>query len=145
MFLFVKIEITLLLILQFSHNVYGQSNITINEKIVSVSFADTFEKKLPKKKLMAFVNKQSYFNPLNYLGAGLLFVYQNVISEQIQADCCYEISCSQYTKLSIERYGSLIGILNGFNQWSECFNAAIYEHPPVYRNSNHKIVNHFEN
>ena len=90
-----------------------------------------------------FKHRASYFNPLSYAGAGLLFIYQNVFSEQIQADCTYMVSCSQYTKLCIERHGILKGTLMGFNQLSECFPAARYEHPVTSTHLN-KIDNRFE-
>ncbi|MBA3681277.1 MAG: membrane protein insertion efficiency factor YidD [Bacteroidetes bacterium] len=121
---------------------YSQTENSINEKMLSVSFDHS--EKPEKRKLLTFKKKSSYFNPLNYLGAGALFVYQNIFSEQIQASCTYEISCSQYTKISIQKFGFFKGVLKGFNQLSECAPTAIYEHPPVYVNGDQQIINHFE-
>lgn len=117
---------------------------SINEKLVNVSFKGSIEKQPAKKQLLIFKKRASYFNPLNYLGAGLLYTYQNLVSEQIQASCTYEISCSEFTKFSIQRHGFFIGTLKGFNQLSECINAAKYEHPRVFLNNNHKIINSVE-
>jgi uncharacterized protein len=121
-----------------------QSEATLNEKIVNISFENHSKQKVEKRKLLSFKKKAAYLNPLNYLSTGFLFVYQNIFSEQIQANCTYETSCSEYAKLSIQKYGFFIGALKGFNQLSECAPNAIYEHSPVYINTDGKIINHFE-
>mgnify|MGYP001627280969 CR=1 FL=1 len=64
--------------------------------------------------------KRNHTGILTGLSASLLYVYQNVLSEQIQADCTYQITCSQYTKWCIERYGSMKGIWAGINQFMKC-------------------------
>jgi uncharacterized protein len=86
----------------------------------------------------------SRYNPLVYAGAALLYVYQNVISDQLQANCMYEISCSEYARRSIRRYGLFSGMLRGFSQLSECFNGAVYEHPRLFVNGDRKIINPVE-
>jgi putative component of membrane protein insertase Oxa1/YidC/SpoIIIJ protein YidD len=125
----------------------SQSNtgLNINQKIIEKSFDDMDRNVVKKRKILAFKKKHSQLNPLNYIGAGLLYVYQNIFSEQIQAECAYEVSCSEYTKLSIQQRGFLIGTLSGFNQLSECFPGAKFEHPPAFVNySNQKIINSSE-
>ena len=135
----------LLLMIAYVSTSFGQNeDNSINAKIINVSFDSTAKNKPEIRKLLSFKKKYSYFNPLNYLGVGILYVYQNIFSEQIQASCNYQLSCSEYTKLSIQRSGFFIGTLKGFNQLSECAPTAIYEHPPIYVNSDGKIINHFE-
>jgi len=73
----------------------------------------------------------------------LLFFYQRVVSEQIQSDCMYEISCSNYTKLSIEKFG-FAGFLLGINQWNNCFPNVIYDEPNYKRSDNLKVINEIE-
>ncbi len=80
-------------------------------------------------------------NPLYYISAGLLYTYQNIISEQIQADCMYEVSCSQYAKLSVQKYGILRGTLLGFHQLNNCIPSAIYDYPDFKINKDEKIIN----
>jgi putative component of membrane protein insertase Oxa1/YidC/SpoIIIJ protein YidD len=123
---------------------FSQGDKTINEKILNISFDNIAVHKTGKGKLFSFKKKRSYFNPLNYLGAGILYVYQNIFSEQIQANCTYEVSCSEYTRLCIQKFGFFTGTLKGFNQLSECTPNTIYEHSPAYINSDGKIINHFE-
>jgi uncharacterized protein len=119
-----------------------ESKTSMNEKLVSASFENKSEPK--KAPFLFFKKRSSYFNPLSYLGAGMLFVYQNMFSEQIQADCVYETSCSEFTKRCIHKSGFFIGTLKGFNQLSECSPAAIYEHAPINVNSRQKIINRIE-
>ena len=107
---------------------FGQ-NKNVSNELVKASFDKSYRTRSEKRKLLTFKKKYARFNPINYLGAGLLFVYQNVMSEQIQADCTYKISCSEFTKLSIQEYGFIKGTLNGFNQLSECHPQSLYEHP----------------
>lgn len=112
----------------------------VSEKVSEVSFDKKAEIKKPTKRYFSFKNRTSYFNPLAYVGSTLLFIYQKVISQQIQANCAYQTSCSEYTRLSIQQHGFILGTLNGLNQISECFEGAIYEHPPVFINQT-KIIN----
>jgi putative component of membrane protein insertase Oxa1/YidC/SpoIIIJ protein YidD len=81
---------------------------------------------------------------LNYLAAGLLFFYQSILSEQIQADCTYEISCSNYTKQCINKDGFIIGSLKGLHQLNTCFPANIDDCPNYKVSTNLKIKNQVE-
>ncbi|MBA3663686.1 MAG: membrane protein insertion efficiency factor YidD [Bacteroidetes bacterium] len=119
-----------------------QTTNTINEKMIYISFEKNPAS--PKRKLLTFKKTASYFNPMNYISAGALFLYQNLFSEQIQAACTYETSCSEYTKLCIQKYGFIKGTLKGFNQLSECAPTAVYEHEPVNVNNGGKIINPLE-
>jgi putative component of membrane protein insertase Oxa1/YidC/SpoIIIJ protein YidD len=136
--------ILFLLILYASDSFSQDGKNNISEKMLQVSFDKASINKPEKRKWLSFKKKSAYLNPLNYLGEGMLFVYQNIFSEQIQASCNYEVSCSEFTKLSIQTSGFFIGTLKGFNQLSECAPTAIYEHPPVFINNDGKIINHFE-
>ena len=129
----------------FSIQIYAQQiSSTLNQNIISVAFdKNKGEVTLSKRKYLSLKNKSiaQKLNPMLYIGASLLYFYQNVISEQIQANCVYEISCSEYTKKSIEKNGFIKGTLSGFHQLSNCFQGAIYEHPVYMINENGKINN----
>jgi hypothetical protein len=60
-----------------------------------------------------FIENSNKHSIMNKIAGGMIYFYQNVISEQIQAGCSYEISCSQYLKLCIEKYGFVIGTFAG--------------------------------
>jgi putative component of membrane protein insertase Oxa1/YidC/SpoIIIJ protein YidD len=119
-------------------------NHSINKEIISTVFeSNENSTALKKKKILSLKNKSfaQKLNPFLYLGATLLYVYQNTVSEQLQANCMYQISCSEYTKKSIEKNGFVKGTLSGFHQLSNCFQGAIYEHPVYMINENGKINN----
>ena len=101
--------------------------------------------KPPGRKILDFKNKGTLakLNPINYLSAGLLFFYQRIVSEQIQANCMYETSCSNYTKSCIERHG-FRGFLLGIDQMSNCFENVIYDYPKYKISENFKVNNQIE-
>jgi putative component of membrane protein insertase Oxa1/YidC/SpoIIIJ protein YidD len=98
------------------------------------------------RKFVSLKNKKTIakINPITYVGAGLLFFYQNILSEQIQANCNYEISCSNYTKLCIEHYGFIKGSLQGLHQLSNCFPSSLDECARYKITGNLKIDNQIE-
>ncbi|MCA6436767.1 MAG: membrane protein insertion efficiency factor YidD [Bacteroidota bacterium] len=98
-----------------------------------------FEKPTPKTRI--FVKPKYKYNPIGYLGTGALFIYQNVISEQIQATCAYHYSCSEFTKLCIRDYGFLKGTFIGLHQIMSCLPFVKYDTHPLYLNSNDLIIN----
>jgi putative component of membrane protein insertase Oxa1/YidC/SpoIIIJ protein YidD len=117
---------------------------TLNHNVISVAFEQiTPNSILRKRKFLSLKNKSiaQKLNPFLYIGASLLFVYQNIVSEQIQAECVYQLSCSEFTKKSIEKNGFIKGTLAGFHQLSNCFQGAIYEHPVYTINEFGKINN----
>ena len=122
-----------------------KTSFTLQQKLLKASFDTTLHQKTKARKLVSPKNDIAKINPLFYLGGTLLFLYQNVFSEQIQAQCAYQISCSEYTKLSIQKKGLLFGTLSGFNQLSECFPYIQHDHPPLFINyNNQKIINSSE-
>lgn len=100
----------------------------------------------PRRKLLDLQHAKvsTKLNPLTYLAAGLMFTYQNVISEQISANCSYEISCSEYTKKSIEYHGLIKGTLIGLHQLTNCSPGAKYDHCEHAVSNENKILNHIE-
>ncbi len=78
------------------------------------------------------------------LSKHLLLFYQNFISEQIQANCLYKISCSENMKQSINYYGFLRGFLMGLNQLQNCAHSVKKDYPSNYI-KNDKIINYIIN
>lgn len=115
----------------------GQSN-WLSKEITAGSFQ--YEETQSARKTLR-LKKRSRYNPFAYAGAGLLFFYQNVLSEQVQASCMYEVSCSEFTKVAIREMGVVEGILRGLNQLTECHAGILYEYPAIAISSNNKINN----
>jgi putative component of membrane protein insertase Oxa1/YidC/SpoIIIJ protein YidD len=59
-------------------------------------------------------------NPVNLLIGGSLYVYQNVFSKHISADCLFTPSCSEFSKQSIKKYGLFKGILLSIDRLNRC-------------------------
>lgn len=93
------------------------------------------KKERPKRKGLQKINPLSYL-----LDAGIL-TYQAVFSEQLQSDCQYEISCSEYTLRCIRKFGAVKGMLMGFSQLQDCHAQSKYEHEAIALNTRHKIKN----
>jgi putative membrane protein insertion efficiency factor len=54
------------------------------------------------------------------LGNALLTVYQQHISPLISADCIYDPSCSRFSRLSINKYGLIKGVLLTADRLTRC-------------------------
>lgn len=59
-------------------------------------------------------------NPVSWLYGGLLFVYQNYISQHFSADCLYAPSCSEFSKRAVKKFGIIKGGLLTFDRLSRC-------------------------
>ena len=55
-------------------------------------------------------NKLVKYNPVSLLFGGLLLSYQKVISDQFFTMCSYRVSCSDFAKNAIFRYGLFKGV-----------------------------------
>lgn len=64
--------------------------------------------------------KAAKFNPVTIVFSSLMYVYQNVLSSQINAGCLYHPSCSEFSKRSIKRFGFLRGVLLTADRMQRC-------------------------
>ena len=115
----------------------------LDSLIIKKETASYIQVKPFKRKVMTFNNKSLIFriNPFNYAAAGALFVYQRMLSEQIQANCTYVRSCSSNMKWAIEKKGFLLGVFSGLNQYCGCFPNAVYDYPDYKITSLRKVDN----
>jgi uncharacterized protein len=76
------------------------------------------------------------FNPVNLAFGGLLFLYQNTLSQQFSATCLYDPSCSEFSKQSIREYGLLKGVFLSTDRVMRCNRiAATGIHPLRIKNN----------
>jgi putative component of membrane protein insertase Oxa1/YidC/SpoIIIJ protein YidD len=59
-------------------------------------------------------------NPVNLLIGGTLYIYQNVLSKHISADCLFIPSCSEFSKQAIKEDGLIKGILLSIDRLNRC-------------------------
>lgn len=137
---------TFLAILIFwTTHLLSQKQINISTVLVENNFS---EFKIHEAKKRTFLKqKKTIFtkiNPLHYISGGLLYFYQNIISEQIQANCQYQISCSENMKKQISTNGLLIGVLNGLDQLGNCSGSIINDYPYYKITQEGKVNNAIE-
>jgi putative component of membrane protein insertase Oxa1/YidC/SpoIIIJ protein YidD len=92
----------------------------------SFSIAE-FEYKREVKYL--FKNKKWYvkYNPVSLFFGGLLYFYQKNISMIIAANCPYEVSCSNFAKECISKYGIFYGIPLAADRLTRCTRLASFD------------------
>ena len=141
----IRIFIICLCVLINSEVVFAQTPSIISEKITASLFNDyTIEKKLKRPFLKHNSTLLAKLNPLGYISSGLLFFYQNIVSEQIQATCQYQISCSENMKLQIKKKGLFIGMMSGLNQLGNCSETLVKDYPRYKITTDGKINNEIE-
>lgn len=78
-------------------------------------------------------------NPVSLAYGGLLFVYQNGISQHFSADCLYNPSCSEFSKQAVKNYGLIKGGLLSFDRLNRCNRIAGADlRPSQFDNKNHR-------
>jgi len=65
-------------------------------------------------------SKLQTYNPINLTFSGLMFFYQNVISSQVNAQCLFTPSCSEYAKGCIKKYGLVKGMFLAADRVQKC-------------------------
>ena len=78
---------------------------------------DIFERPYIYRNETSFIKR---FNPFGLLLGGSLYVYQNVFSKHISADCLFTPSCSEFSKQAIKEYGLLKGTLLSIDRVNRC-------------------------
>lgn len=80
------------------------------------------------------------YNPVSLTLGGLMMFYQKVLSPQIISGCPYEISCSNFSKAVIRRYGLVKGVALTADRLTRCNSIAAKDFGVFDLNSNFKIV-----
>jgi putative membrane protein insertion efficiency factor len=60
------------------------------------------------------------YNPVSLFLGGTLYIYQNVFSKHISADCLFTPSCSEFSKQAIKEYGIFKGTLLSIDRVNRC-------------------------
>ena len=97
---------------------------------------------VPYKPSFMFVSKNKIlrYNPVSLTFGGLLFFYQRIVSPQISAECPYQISCSNFSKASIQRFGLIKGIALTASRLMRCCKVAAVDIHPLYFDEKGKII-----
>jgi len=130
--------ILLVLGMSFYADIHAQSNPAFQQQVGSLYF-QAQRNGLQKKR--DFLSDSQSHSVLHWVSGGMIYFYQNVLSEQIQADCTYETTCSEYLKQCISTYGFWKGTMAGLNQYMKCSPNNAHNHLAYKLNAQHKIRN----
>ena len=96
---------------------YFRSDIKNINNLLSQIPPDPFKRQYIYKDEPSLIKK---INPVNLLIGGSLYVYQNVLSKHISADCLFTPSCSEFSKQAIKEDGLFKGILLSIDRLNRC-------------------------
>ncbi len=76
-------------------------------------------------------NAIAEYNPISLVLKGALLGYQKLVSQQLGRECPYAISCSNFSKLSIQEFGAFKGIFIGADRLLRCNRIGILDVSPT--------------
>lgn len=80
------------------------------------------------------------YNPVTLVLKGTMFMYQHAISPQLARHCPYEITCSNFSKQSIQEYGIVKGVFLSADRILRCNRIGILDTDPLdFNNKNGTI------
>jgi len=137
--IFTKTFVTLIFIFIIQMPCNAQSVSIDLDTILNHGF---FKPKVVNKPKFLFIPEKGIikYNPISLTLGCLMFFYQSVISKQIAAECPYEISCSNYSKAVLARYGLLKGIALTSYRLMRCNQIAAVDINPLDINAAGKII-----
>jgi putative component of membrane protein insertase Oxa1/YidC/SpoIIIJ protein YidD len=104
-------------IVAFSQEIAFYSDIKYINCKLSQPISDPFLRPYIYKNEPSLIKK---INPIGLLFGGTLYVYQNVLSKHISADCLFTPGCSEYSKQVIKEKGLIIGTLLTIDRVNRC-------------------------
>jgi putative component of membrane protein insertase Oxa1/YidC/SpoIIIJ protein YidD len=134
-----KIYVILILIICVDNQIRSQ-NISLDiDTVLNHSFA---RKQVVYKPKFLFIpdKKIIKYNPVSLAFGSLMYFYQRVISPQLSSNCPYEISCSNYSKVVIDRYGIIKGIALTSYRLMRCNRMAAKDISPLNFDKAGKII-----
>lgn len=66
-------------------------------------------------------------NPLTIVLKGAMLLYQNVLSPQLSKTCAYQITCSNFSKQAIAKFGIIKGMFLGADRLMRCNRIALLD------------------
>ena len=102
-------------------DVYAQPTATDIDQVAKKDFSyHKFDKRKVTYLFAETKNPIVKYNPVSLVFGSLMFFYQKVLSPQISANCPYEISCSNFSKACIKKFGLIKGIALSADRLMRC-------------------------
>ena len=130
-------KILLTIIIVFSFTAGNSQNINLKNDICQIK--NHLAGELPRNEKRSWIysrdgDKKKHVNPAAILLGGSLYIYQNVISKHLSADCLFSPSCSEFSKQSIREFGVVKGILSSIDRVNRCNRIAEHDLKNFSRN-----------
>lgn len=139
-------KIVLILLCMKSGFVFSQEIKPADKQyLINKTFSDS--KYNPRQVSFLFTKSKNVFiryNPVSLFFGSAMYVYQKVLSQQMGSACPYQISCSQFSKLSIQKYGLIKGIALSADRLTRCSQFAVYDISPLQINEKNQIIDSLE-
>lgn len=74
-------------------------------------------------------------NPLIFPVKMLFSFYRNAVSEQLSADCAFDLSCSRFSAKALSEHGLLKGAILTVDRLTRCHPFVAHETLPVFFNN----------
>lgn len=71
------------------------------------------------------------FNPITLALQSSMYLYQNVISPQLSKTCAYQITCSNFSKQAIKKFGIVKGVFLTADRLMRCNRISILDINPI--------------
>lgn len=127
-----------------SFSCYSQTNSDFN----LIKSHEIKDEKLSEKRKVNYVFKEKNwfvkYNPVSLIFGGTLLFYQKIISPQVSAGYAFEISCSNFSKQCIKRYGILKGVALSTDRLTRCNKISSADYHPVLINKDFKVIDNPE-
>lgn len=112
------------LLLQYSQikaqNIASDINIAIDANAAPISNTAYYKGNLNSQKVMQKDSNTKGFAPVFFIAKLAMYAYQNYLSPQLFKECAFEITCSNFCKLSIHNHGLFKGILMAADRLMRC-------------------------
>lgn len=141
---FIKIFLSVLLWIGSGSSLHSQ----VNDALEIIEQEHFHKHRYDSRKVKyLFADKSSKvvkYNPISLTFGGMLLFYQKVISQQLASNCPYEISCSEFSRLSIGEFGLIKGVALSADRLTRCTEFAKIDMKPIWFNDQNRIIDPIE-
>jgi len=71
------------------------------------------------------------FNPVSLALISSMYIYQNIISPQLSKTCAYQITCSNFSKQAIKKFGFTKGVFLSADRIMRCNRISLLDINPM--------------
>ncbi|MDE5421416.1 membrane protein insertion efficiency factor YidD [Ancylomarina sp. DW003] len=117
-----KLVLLFVFICSVNTNLFAQTSKEANLQLILKTKTNTLNTHKHHRDYI-YKNEKSWlkkYNPISLGFGSLLYLYQNVLSQQFSADCLYHPTCSDFSKDAIREYGLIKGVFLSSDRICRC-------------------------